>query len=58
LHPSGFKEVLVNNPHQLALIDPSKEAIRISAKLGGRKRALIEAEATKQRIKILNRRAS
>jgi large subunit ribosomal protein L32e len=58
LHPSGFKEVLINNPDQLASIDPSKEAIRVSARLGGKKRALIEAEATKKRIKILNRRIS
>jgi large subunit ribosomal protein L32e len=58
LHPSGFKEVLINNPDQLTSINPSKEAIRISGKIGGKKRALIEAEATKQRIQILNRRKS
>ncbi|HIH97860.1 MAG TPA: 50S ribosomal protein L32e [Thermoplasmata archaeon] len=58
LHPSGFKEVFISNPNQIASVDPAHEAIRISGRLGRKKRTLIADEAIKRRIRILNWRES
>lgn len=58
LHPSGFKEVFISNPTQIASVDPAHEAIRISGRLGRKKRTLIADEAIKRRIRILNWRES
>jgi large subunit ribosomal protein L32e len=59
LHPSGFEEVLVANPAELALIaDPKTQAARIVGTVGARKRALIEEAAAKANIRILNPRRS
>ena len=41
LHPSGFEEVLVYNPKNLDQIDPKAQAIRISSKVGDKKREII-----------------
>jgi len=54
LHPSGYREVLVNNVPDLTKVDPNTQAIRIAHTVGKRKRALIIAEAKKLNIKILN----
>ncbi len=54
LHPSGYMEVLVRNMADMENVDPSVEAIRIAGVVGARKKAIIEAEATKLGIKILN----
>ena len=54
LHPSGYSEVMVFNPNNLSLIDPSKVAIRIGHTVGRRKREAILAEASKMKIKVLN----
>jgi large subunit ribosomal protein L32e len=54
LHPSGLKEVLVRNAAELKRVDTKKEAAKISANVGRKKRlAMIEA-AKELKIKILN----
>jgi large subunit ribosomal protein L32e len=58
LHPSGYREVLVNNVQELSIVDPSTQAIRIAHTVGKRKRALVIAEAKKLNIKILNIKVS
>jgi large subunit ribosomal protein L32e len=54
LHPSGYKEVLVNNVMDLSAIDPGTQAARIAHTVGKRKRAEIITAAKEQKIKILN----
>jgi large subunit ribosomal protein L32e len=54
LHPSGYREVLVHNPADLANIDPKFEAARIAHTVGRKKRVEIVAEAKKLEVFILN----
>lgn len=57
-HPSGFKEILINNEKQLALVSrvaDGKTAIRIASTVGGKKRAIILKMADEAKLKILNR---
>ena len=54
LHPSGYKEVMVNNVSDLSEIDPNTQAARIGHTVGKRKRADIIAAAKELNIKILN----
>lgn len=54
LHPSGYKEVLVNNAEDFNEIDPKTQAIRIAQAVGNRKRAKILIDARKKKITILN----
>jgi large subunit ribosomal protein L32e len=54
LHPSGFKEVLVYNVDDLSKVDPKEEAIRISSKVGKKKRMEILKKAEELKIKVLN----
>jgi large subunit ribosomal protein L32e len=54
LHPSGFKEVLIQNLGDLEGIDKEKEAGRISRTMGKKKRKLIIERAKELKIKILN----
>jgi len=54
LHPCGLKEVLVKSLKDLEKIDPQKEAIRLSATLGRKKREQILAVAKEKGIKVLN----
>lgn len=54
LHPSGYSDVLISSLAELELVDPSFEAIRIAAKIGAKKKALIIAKAEEFGIKILN----
>lgn len=57
LHPSGFEEVLVANPAELALIeDPKTQAARIVGTVGKKKRGEIEKAAAEKNIRILNPR--
>jgi large subunit ribosomal protein L32e len=55
LHPSGFKDVLVRNMKELESLDPVKEAGRISASIGKRKKDLMLNKASELGIKILNK---
>jgi large subunit ribosomal protein L32e len=54
LHPSGFKEVLVHNVNELLKVDPKKEVVRISSKVGKKKRNEILKKAEELKIKVLN----
>jgi large subunit ribosomal protein L32e len=54
LHPSGYREVIVNNVADLSTIDPNTQAARIAHTVGKRKRADIIAAAKELYIKILN----
>ncbi|VVB91335.1 50S ribosomal protein L32e [uncultured archaeon] len=54
LHPSGFEEVVVNNPEELGALDVKKTAGRIAHTVGARKRVLIEKKAAELGLKILN----
>ena len=58
LHPSGYREVMVNNVTDLSKINPATQAARLAHTVGKRKRALIIAEAKKLDIKILNFKVS
>src|SRR5271157_245106 len=37
LHPSGYREVLVNNVQDLSIVDPNTQAVRIAHTVGKRK---------------------
>tara|TARA_B100001093_G_scaffold344290_1_gene329043 strand:- start:379 stop:996 length:618 start_codon:yes stop_codon:yes gene_type:complete len=56
LHPSGFREVMVQNTTDLEIIDPETEAARIGRSVGGRKREQIYSRADELGIRVLNRR--
>ena len=56
LHPSGFKEVMVQNTADLDVIDPETEAARVGRSVGGRKREQIYSRADELGIRVLNRR--
>jgi large subunit ribosomal protein L32e len=58
LHPSGYREVIVNNSDDLSTIDPNTQAARIAHTVGKRKRAVIIAKAKELSIKILNIKVS
>ena len=56
LHPSGFREVMVQNTADLDNIDPETEAARVGRSVGGRKREQIYSRADELGIRVLNRR--
>lgn len=53
-HPSGFYEKLVHNLEEIENVDTDKEAIRISRKVGKKKKEKILKKAEKEGIKVLN----
>jgi len=53
-HPSGFEEVRVHTPDELAGVDPDSEAVRIASAVGARKRERIEEDAEERGIRVLN----
>lgn len=55
VHPSGFREILVNNPNEVEGLDPDTQAIRIASPVGKRKRQIIQEKADEKGIKVLNR---
>ncbi|NIA10641.1 MAG: 50S ribosomal protein L32e [Nitrospiraceae bacterium] len=55
LHPSGFEEIMVYNVGDVEGVNPEKEAIRISGRVGGRKRSEIVKKADEMGIRVLNR---
>jgi large subunit ribosomal protein L32e len=58
LHPSGFEEVLVHNVADLEQVNKDTQAARVGGTVGGRKAKLIEAQADKMGIRVLNRRSA
>jgi len=54
LHPSGYEEVLVHRPSDVEKVDTTTQAIRVSGKVGTKKRLDIEERAEELGIKILN----
>jgi len=54
LHPSGFEEVRVHRPADLDGVDGDREAVRIAASVGARKRERIEEQAEDAGIRVLN----
>ena len=56
LHPSGFEEVMIHNPKEVDNVDPKTQAIRISSKVGDKKREIIVKKADDLKIRIFNRR--
>jgi large subunit ribosomal protein L32e len=56
LHPSGFEDVLVYQPSDLDGLNPERQAIRIGAAVGNRKRANIHDRADDLGLRVLNRR--
>jgi len=54
LHPSAYREVIVFNVDDLSEVDPEREAIRIAACVGSKKRVEIIREARERRIHVLN----
>lgn len=53
-HPSGFEEVYVHRPADLEGLDPDREAVRIAAGVGARKRERIEDRAEEAGLRVLN----
>jgi large subunit ribosomal protein L32e len=56
VHPSGYREVLVENPEQLATLNKETEAVRISGSVSARKAEAILEESKKLELKVLNPR--
>ena len=56
LHPSGFREVMVQNSGDLEEIDPETEAARVGGTVGRRKCGHIYSRADELGIRVLNRR--
>jgi large subunit ribosomal protein L32e len=54
LHPSGFKEILIQSLKDLEKVNREKEAGRISHKIGKKKRQMILEKAKELNVKILN----
>jgi large subunit ribosomal protein L32e len=54
LHPSGYKEVLVYTPDEVAQVDPKTQTIRIAHTVGTRKRIQISLHARERGIRVLN----
>ncbi|PDH25072.1 MAG: 50S ribosomal protein L32e [Marine Group II euryarchaeote MED-G36] len=56
LHPSGFEEIIVETAGDLDGLNPERQAVRIAASVGNRKRASIHDRADDLGLRILNRR--
>ncbi|MEE8299944.1 MAG: 50S ribosomal protein L32e [Desulfatiglandales bacterium] len=56
VHPSGYMDVLVENPSQLATLDKERDAVRISGRVGDFKAQKIMEDSKKLGLKILNPR--
>lgn len=54
VHPSGYREIMVNRPSDLTMIDPKKQVARIARTVGERKRLAIIDKAKELDIKVLN----
>ena len=56
LHPSGYEDILISKIKDLEVLDPDRQAGRISSTIGKRKKEIIIEKAKELEIKILNRR--
>ena len=54
LHPSGLEEVLVSNANGIENFDKEKQALRIEARVGVKKRLEIQKKAQELGIRVLN----
>ncbi|MFX0032155.1 MAG: 50S ribosomal protein L32e [Candidatus Hodarchaeota archaeon] len=54
LHPSGFEEVLIFNVNDIKGLSNKKHAVKISGKLGAKKRIALVDYAQNRGFKILN----
>ncbi|MCK8518013.1 50S ribosomal protein L32e [Methanoculleus sp. 7T] len=54
MHPSGYEEVRVFSPADLAGLNPEVQAVRIAGSVGNRKRGEIQARALELGLKVLN----
>lgn len=54
LHPSGLKEILVYTANALDKIDSKKQAVRIAAAVGKRKKLEIMKKSGEMKLKVLN----
>jgi len=54
LHPSGFREIYVNNIKDLEKINPKTEGARLSSHIGKRKRIEIQEKARSLGIRVFN----
>lgn len=54
LHPSGYREVLVMSVAELENLNPSSDAVRISGRLGLKKKREIFDAARAKGLKVLN----
>ncbi|MHA1734603.1 MAG: 50S ribosomal protein L32e [Promethearchaeota archaeon] len=54
IHPSGYIDVLINNGKEIDLYDPEVHAIRISRRIGARKRLKILDALQEKGFKVLN----
>ncbi len=54
LHPSGYEEVLIHTPDEIASVNPTTQAIRIAHAVGTRKRIQIFSLAREREIHVLN----
>ncbi len=54
LHPSGYYDKLIHNINGLNLLDPKKDAARIAANIGKKKRKEIIERAKSLKLKVLN----
>lgn len=56
MHPSGYREILIFTPGDLAGLNPDEDAIRIGGTVGNKKRMLIQDQAVAAGLKVLNAR--
>lgn len=54
LHPSGYREILIHTPDEVAQVKPNYQAIRIGQTVGTRKRIQIASLARERAIHVLN----
>lgn len=54
LHPSGFAEVRVFRVADLSGLNPDEKVVRIAGSVGGKNRSLIQEEAARVGLRILN----
>jgi large subunit ribosomal protein L32e len=54
LHPSGYKEVVVHTPDEVAKVDPETQSVRIAHTVGVRKRIQITSMAKERGLRVVN----